>query len=71
MIEPSRNDRCIELPRTIGCTGTSAVNSPDSRIHLDGVDSVNIIRGARKASDEGAIINWAALSNVMRLTCWA
>lgn len=71
MIEPNRNDRCIELPRTIGCTGTSAVNSPDSRIHLDGVDSGYVIRWARNAIAEGTIIDWQALSNVMRLTCWA
>jgi hypothetical protein len=69
MIEPTRNDRCNDLPRTIGCTGHRLHNPGDTRYHLDPVKSAAIMGILNDCHH--TLTDLIALGNVVRLTCWS
>jgi len=75
MFEPTRNDRCNELPRTIGCTvprGNERNMHPGGlQTRLDSTQSSDMMHALRKAEADGLIINWTALAATLRLTCWS
>ncbi len=74
MIEPTRNDRCSELPRTIGCTvppgNERNMNPGGMQTRLDSFQSSAMMHAVRKAELDGLIINRNALAAALRLTCW-
>ena len=74
MFEPTRSDRCSELPRTIGCTvppgNERNMNPGGLQIRLDSAQSSAMIHALRKAAADGLIINYDALAATLRLTCW-
>lgn len=74
MIEPSRNDRCTDLPITTGCTvppGNERNMHPGGlQTRLDSAQSSAMMNALRKAEADGLIINYDALAAALRLTCW-
>lgn len=75
IIEPTRNDRCTVLPRTIGCTvppgNERNMNPGGLQTRLDIAQSSAMIHALRKAEADGLIINWTALAASIRMTCWS
>jgi hypothetical protein len=74
MFEPTRNDRCSELPRTIGCTvppgNERNMNPGGLQTRLDSAQSSAMMHALRKAAADGLIINYDALGATIRMTCW-